>query len=224
MRPTISRSCSGAVCFTGDAVLAQSSVFVAPDPGAMRGYLAALAAPARDGPRAAVHRPRPAGHRSRGAARPLPRPPRRPRAAARRRARRRSAHGRRAAGARLGRRARRACGWPRRRRSPRTSTSSARRGGCPTACSARRGRRRAACGRSSDRGGRHPASGLQGPARASGGLGEARAREAIAAVSGVTQRACASSKIRRSVSPIPRTRLPARRGVVAAAARARRRC
>ncbi len=30
------------VCFTGDAVLAQSSVFVAPDPGALRGYLAAL--------------------------------------------------------------------------------------------------------------------------------------------------------------------------------------
>jgi glyoxylase-like metal-dependent hydrolase (beta-lactamase superfamily II) len=33
----------GGVCFTGDAVLAQSSVFVAPDPGALRGYLAALA-------------------------------------------------------------------------------------------------------------------------------------------------------------------------------------
>ncbi len=33
---------TGAVCFTGDAVLAQSSVFVAPDPGALRGYLAAL--------------------------------------------------------------------------------------------------------------------------------------------------------------------------------------
>ncbi len=32
----------GDVCFTGDAVLAQSSVFVAPDPGALRGYLAAL--------------------------------------------------------------------------------------------------------------------------------------------------------------------------------------
>ena len=32
----------GRVCFTGDAVLAQSSVFVAPDPGALRGYLAAL--------------------------------------------------------------------------------------------------------------------------------------------------------------------------------------
>jgi glyoxylase-like metal-dependent hydrolase (beta-lactamase superfamily II) len=32
----------GAICFTGDAVLAQSSVFVAPDPGALRGYLAAL--------------------------------------------------------------------------------------------------------------------------------------------------------------------------------------
>jgi len=33
---------AGRVCFTGDAVLAQSSVFVAPDPGALRGYLAAL--------------------------------------------------------------------------------------------------------------------------------------------------------------------------------------
>ena len=33
----------GGVCFTGDAVLAESSVFVAPDPGALRGYLAALA-------------------------------------------------------------------------------------------------------------------------------------------------------------------------------------
>ena len=32
----------GRVCFTGDAVLAESSVFVAPDPGALRGYLAAL--------------------------------------------------------------------------------------------------------------------------------------------------------------------------------------
>ncbi len=33
---------AGEVCFTGDAVLARSSVFVAPDPGALRGYLAAL--------------------------------------------------------------------------------------------------------------------------------------------------------------------------------------
>jgi glyoxylase-like metal-dependent hydrolase (beta-lactamase superfamily II) len=33
---------SGGVCFTGDAVLAHSSVFVAPDPGALRGYLEAL--------------------------------------------------------------------------------------------------------------------------------------------------------------------------------------
>lgn len=32
----------GPICFTGDAVLAESSVFVAPDPGALRGYLAAL--------------------------------------------------------------------------------------------------------------------------------------------------------------------------------------
>lgn len=33
---------AGDVCFTGDAVLADSSVFVAPDPGALRGHLAAL--------------------------------------------------------------------------------------------------------------------------------------------------------------------------------------
>jgi glyoxylase-like metal-dependent hydrolase (beta-lactamase superfamily II) len=30
------------VCFTGDAVLGEGSVFIAPDPGALRGYLAAL--------------------------------------------------------------------------------------------------------------------------------------------------------------------------------------
>jgi glyoxylase-like metal-dependent hydrolase (beta-lactamase superfamily II) len=33
---------AGRACFTGDAVLGAGSVFVAPDPGAMRGYLAAL--------------------------------------------------------------------------------------------------------------------------------------------------------------------------------------
>ncbi|MGZ6640719.1 MAG: MBL fold metallo-hydrolase [Solirubrobacteraceae bacterium] len=33
---------AGDVCFTGDAVLGQGSVFVAPDPGALRDYLAAL--------------------------------------------------------------------------------------------------------------------------------------------------------------------------------------
>jgi glyoxylase-like metal-dependent hydrolase (beta-lactamase superfamily II) len=32
----------GDACFTGDAVLGEGSVFVAPDPGALRGYLAAL--------------------------------------------------------------------------------------------------------------------------------------------------------------------------------------
>lgn len=32
----------GGVCFTGDAVLGEGSVFVAPDPGALHGYLAAL--------------------------------------------------------------------------------------------------------------------------------------------------------------------------------------
>jgi glyoxylase-like metal-dependent hydrolase (beta-lactamase superfamily II) len=33
---------AGRACFTGDAVLGEGSVFVAPDPGALRGYLAAL--------------------------------------------------------------------------------------------------------------------------------------------------------------------------------------
>ena len=33
---------AGDVCFTGDAVLGEGSVFVAPDPGALRGYLAGL--------------------------------------------------------------------------------------------------------------------------------------------------------------------------------------
>jgi glyoxylase-like metal-dependent hydrolase (beta-lactamase superfamily II) len=33
---------SGRACFTGDAVLGEGSVFVAPDPGALIGYLAAL--------------------------------------------------------------------------------------------------------------------------------------------------------------------------------------
>jgi glyoxylase-like metal-dependent hydrolase (beta-lactamase superfamily II) len=31
------------VCFTGDAVLGEGSVFIAPDPGALAGYLGALA-------------------------------------------------------------------------------------------------------------------------------------------------------------------------------------
>jgi glyoxylase-like metal-dependent hydrolase (beta-lactamase superfamily II) len=34
----------GEVCFTGDAVLGEGSVFIAPDPGALAGYLAALQA------------------------------------------------------------------------------------------------------------------------------------------------------------------------------------
>src|SRR3954465_3207355 len=33
---------AGRACFTGDAVLGEGSVFVPPDPGALRGYLAAL--------------------------------------------------------------------------------------------------------------------------------------------------------------------------------------
>lgn len=34
----------GAACLTGDAVLGEGSVFIAPEPGALRGYLAGLAA------------------------------------------------------------------------------------------------------------------------------------------------------------------------------------
>src|SRR3954451_14842726 len=33
---------AGRACFTGDAVLGEGSVFVAPDPGSLRGYLVAL--------------------------------------------------------------------------------------------------------------------------------------------------------------------------------------
>jgi glyoxylase-like metal-dependent hydrolase (beta-lactamase superfamily II) len=33
---------AGRVCFTGDAILGEGSVFIAPDPGALSGYLAAL--------------------------------------------------------------------------------------------------------------------------------------------------------------------------------------
>jgi glyoxylase-like metal-dependent hydrolase (beta-lactamase superfamily II) len=33
---------AGGVCFTGDAVLGEGSVFISPDPGALTGYLAAL--------------------------------------------------------------------------------------------------------------------------------------------------------------------------------------
>jgi glyoxylase-like metal-dependent hydrolase (beta-lactamase superfamily II) len=33
---------AGGVCFTGDAILGEGSVFIAPDPGALSGYLAAL--------------------------------------------------------------------------------------------------------------------------------------------------------------------------------------
>ena len=33
---------AGDVCFTGDAILGEGSVFIAPDPGALSGYLAAL--------------------------------------------------------------------------------------------------------------------------------------------------------------------------------------
>jgi glyoxylase-like metal-dependent hydrolase (beta-lactamase superfamily II) len=33
---------AGSVCFTGDTILGEGSVFIAPDPGALSGYLAAL--------------------------------------------------------------------------------------------------------------------------------------------------------------------------------------
>lgn len=33
---------AGSACFTGDAILGEGSVFIAPDPGALRGYLSAL--------------------------------------------------------------------------------------------------------------------------------------------------------------------------------------
>jgi glyoxylase-like metal-dependent hydrolase (beta-lactamase superfamily II) len=36
---------AGSVCFTGDAVLGEGSVFIAPDPGALAGYLAGLEKP-----------------------------------------------------------------------------------------------------------------------------------------------------------------------------------
>ena len=137
-------------CFTGDAVLAESSVFVAPDPGALRGYLAALER-LRDLDLALLctgHGPPVSDPR--GAARSLPRAPPRARAAPRRGARRGPARHRRAARSRLGRRAGRACASPRRQPSPRTSTSSKRTACCPTACSARRGRRPAGCDRSSE--------------------------------------------------------------------------
>ena len=38
---------AGASCFTGDAVLGEGSVFIAPDPGALAGYLDGLARAAR---------------------------------------------------------------------------------------------------------------------------------------------------------------------------------
>ena len=41
-RPTTSRSSPARALFSGDAVLGRGSVFVFPDPGALRGYLAAL--------------------------------------------------------------------------------------------------------------------------------------------------------------------------------------
>ena len=95
----------GDALFSGDAVLGRGSVFIAPDPGALRGYLAALdhlltLRPGDDPPGPRSARPRP-----RRQARRVPRPPPGPRAPARDRAGRRAAQRRRPARRRVGRRA-----------------------------------------------------------------------------------------------------------------------
>ena len=56
--PTTSCSSPGGVAFTGDAVLGEGSVFVAPGGGSLGAYLDGAAAPARARPRAALPRPR----------------------------------------------------------------------------------------------------------------------------------------------------------------------
>ena len=58
---------AGPVCFTGDAILGEGSVFIAPDPGALSGLPGGAGAPAGDGPGVAVPGPRAGG---RGPARP----------------------------------------------------------------------------------------------------------------------------------------------------------
>ena len=73
----------GTVAFTGDAVLGEGSVFIAPDPGALAGYLDGLARPAAPAIwRVLCPGPRTAGARPRRQARRVPRPPARPRAPA----------------------------------------------------------------------------------------------------------------------------------------------
>ena len=52
---------TGGACFTGDAVLAESQRLRRARPGRAARLSRRAAAPARDGPRAAVHRSRPAG-------------------------------------------------------------------------------------------------------------------------------------------------------------------
>ena len=81
---------AGRVLFTGDAVLGHGSVYVAPDPGALRGYLRGARPAAGARPRPHLPRPRPARHRAARQARRVPRPSPRARAPARRRARRRA--------------------------------------------------------------------------------------------------------------------------------------
>ena len=127
------------LAFTGDAVLGEGSVFVAPDPGALAGYLDGAGAPAR----ARAHAICP-GH---GPARRGPAQGKideyvehrlQPRARAARRARRRRSRRRRTARRRLGRRARRPA--PRRHRHARRAPRQARatRDGCPRASRGRR--------------------------------------------------------------------------------------
>ena len=73
---------AGDLGLSGDAVLGEGSVFIAPDPGALAGYLEALARLRRRRARDPVPGPRPTGTRSRRQARRVHRPPARPRAPA----------------------------------------------------------------------------------------------------------------------------------------------
>ena len=104
-RPTTSRSSPAARCSPGDAVLGHGSVYVAPDPGALRGYLAALDRLLALDLDVICPGHGPVVLRAPRQARRVPRPPPRPRAPARRGARRRAAHAGRAARPRLVRRA-----------------------------------------------------------------------------------------------------------------------
>ncbi len=71
----------GSTAFTGDAVLGQGSVFIAPDPGALAGYSTGLAALRRREPELILPRPRAARAAPAGQARRVRGPPSGPRAA-----------------------------------------------------------------------------------------------------------------------------------------------